>query len=283
MNAATGQDGGAEAIAADFVHACAAELTALKPGNVHVFAPGHRMTVDDFTRSAEVAAPHIAAGGARVGERVLRAVTATLDAVGQNTNLGIILLCAPIARAAEAARAPGGGVIAELRHCLDELDVEDADKVFRAIALANPGGLGTSGRNDVREPARVPLGEAMAEAAERDRIARQYVTGFADVIDIGLPCLQGLPGEPDPAAVTRLYLTFLSAFPDSHIMRKFGAVVAADVQSEAAIALSRLDRPESRDELLRLDARWKQRGINPGTSADLTVAALFLSGVMHSR
>ena len=83
--------------------ACLAELDALKVGNVHAYAGGHRMETADFVASAEVSAPFLAAAGARVGERVRGAVAATRARVGQNTNLGILLLCAPLARAAESA------------------------------------------------------------------------------------------------------------------------------------------------------------------------------------
>src|SRR5262249_31547453 len=90
----------AEAIAAAFTAACHDELDARKPANVHVFAAGHRMTASDFVRSAEAAAGPLARSSARVGARILDAVEATLAAVGTNTNLGIILLCAPLAAAA---------------------------------------------------------------------------------------------------------------------------------------------------------------------------------------
>ncbi len=92
-----------ERIAGVYVEACLAELVAPKPGNVHRFAPGHGMEVADFVRSAEASAAPIAKNGARVGVRIRAAVEATLEAVGQNTNLGIILLCAPLAAAAEVA------------------------------------------------------------------------------------------------------------------------------------------------------------------------------------
>ena len=88
---------------------CRAELEALKPGNVHIHAEGHGMTVADFLRSADAAAPCIAAAGAPVGTRILRAIEATRTAVGQNTNLGIVLLCAPIA-AASATRVRSAAV-----------------------------------------------------------------------------------------------------------------------------------------------------------------------------
>jgi triphosphoribosyl-dephospho-CoA synthase len=156
-------------VAAAYIEACLAELDAPKPGNVHRFAPGHRMEVADFVRSAEASAAPIASRGARVGTRVRPAVEATLKVAGQNTNLGIILLCAPLAAAAEAEDAPLRPALARV---LDRLDRADAADVFSAIAAANPGGLGHAPRHDVNAPATVSLREAMAEAADRDRIAR---------------------------------------------------------------------------------------------------------------
>src|SRR4051812_47223437 len=106
-----------DAIADAYRAACRAELRALKPGNVHVFADGHRMTMRDFEVSAEVSASCLAAPGARVGTRVRGAVEATATAVRSNTNLGIVLLCAPLAAAAEA----GGDLRRALAAVLDDL------------------------------------------------------------------------------------------------------------------------------------------------------------------
>src|SRR5262249_36316571 len=89
-------------IARAFEEACRDELDAPKPGNVHVFADGHHMTVTDFERSAAAATRPLAATGQRVGARILGAVEASFEAVKSNTNLGIILLCVPLAAAAEA-------------------------------------------------------------------------------------------------------------------------------------------------------------------------------------
>ena len=123
--------GSEDRVAAAYIEACLAELDAPKPGNVHRFAPGHRMEVADFVRSAEASAAPIVARGARVGARVRAAVEATLSAVGQNTNLGIILLCAPLAAAAEVSDAPLRPALARV---LDGLDLSDAADVFSAIA-----------------------------------------------------------------------------------------------------------------------------------------------------
>jgi len=176
----------AERIGEAFKSACLAELTALKPGNVHVFADGHQLTRDQFLRSADAATAPLAARGARVGRRILDAIAATHLAVGTNTDLGIILLCAPLAAAAETVHAD---LRAALAAVLDDLDTADADLAFRAIVRASPAGLGRVAENDVNAPARVTLRDAMADAAERDRVARQYFTVYADIFEHGLPRL----------------------------------------------------------------------------------------------
>ena len=273
-------------VAAAYIEACLAELDAPKPGNVHRFAPGHRMEVADFVRSAEASAAPIVARGARVGSRIREAVDATLKAVGQNTNLGIILLCAPLAAAAEA---PDIALRVALAKGLDGLDRKDAEDVFAAIAAANPGGLGRASRHDVNAPATVTLREAMAEAADRDRIARQYVTTYDDVFSLGLPALETARqrhGDPRWSTLA-VYLTFLAAAPDTHIARKFDMGVAEAVRREAVNwreALTAARDPEAiADGLLTWDGELKSRGINPGTSADLTVATLFASSLLAIR
>jgi len=266
-------------IAAAFIAACRDELDAPKPGNVHVMSPGNRKTAADFVRSAEAAAPPLTEPGARIGARILGAVEATAAAVPRNTNLGIVLLCAPLAAAAE--RAPAD-LRAALASELDRLDVEDACLAFRAIALAAPGGLGTASRHDVHAPATVTLRAAMAEAAERDRIARQYVCGFADVFERGEPLLNSALSQAGEAkwATLAVYLGFLSAFPDSHVAREHGPAIAEEVRARAETFHARMrpggDMSHLLPDLMAWDAALKDRSINPGTSADLTVATLFL-------
>jgi len=257
-----------------FERACRAELRTLKPGNVHVHAAGHDMEVAQFERAAAAAAPVLSAPGLGIGARIEAAVAASLAAAGCNTNLGIVLLCAPLVH---AALSPGPDTLrARLDAALEALTMEDAACAFRAIAAAKPGGLGTA-RADVRFPAAGDLKAAMAEAAPRDRIAFQYVHGFADVFEIGGARLRGCADPFAPEVVQAVYLDFLTAFPDSHIARKFGADTAQAVLEEARETVR--VRVPSRWEwrhicLLVYDSSLKQRGLNPGTSADLTVASV---------
>jgi triphosphoribosyl-dephospho-CoA synthase len=268
-----------EEIAEAFERACFTELDALKPGNVHRHAPDARMTVADFERSAQAAAPALAEPRLTVGRRIRAGVEATIDAVGHNTNLGIILLAAPLA---QAALAKGSGDLRQrIRQVLEHLTVEDARETYAAIRRARPGGLGEAERHDIRSEPEITLLEAMRAAEDRDRIAWNYTHGFSDLFDVGVPAFATAAARGDklPDAATSVYLGFLASIPDTLIARKSGLSRALEVQREALPLQERLGkgmRPDAlRPELLSLDSSLKERGLNPGTTADLTVATLF--------
>lgn len=244
------------------------------------------MEAQHFIASARVAAPAIAAAGERVGTRIRNAVEATFAEVRMNTNLGILLLCGPLARAAE--KRPGTELRNGVAETLASLDSRDAEEVYTAIRRAAPGGLGQAERYDVGNPPSVSLLEAMREGANRDMIAKQYVTDFSDIFAIGLPAAaeMRLLGEPYAIALG-VYLTFLSQFPDTHIRRKHGKDVADAVMREAGVLAERVRQEAGTApflaDLLDFDQRLKAAHLNPGTSADFTVASLFaarLSGLL---
>lgn len=259
-------------------HALMAELNAPKPGNVSFASPGHGMTAADFVRSADAVVPVLCIDEATVGQRIHAAVRHTRDAVGCNTNLGIVLLCAPLAHAALAPQS-GGGLRARLEAVLAGLNADDAALAYRAIRLAAPGGLGISPAHDVRDEPTVSLREAMAFAAPRDRIALQYATGYRDIFEIGIPRFVDARREGGGLAwaVLSVYLDFLARFPDTHVARRHGTDVAEAVRREAETLQDR--RAGERDlfhpKWQAFDERLKRAGINPGTTADLTVAVVF--------
>lgn len=266
-------------LAAKFKAACIAELEAVKPGNVHALADGHGMTVQDFLQSAEAAAGVIAQPELSVGQRILQAIQATQAVVGCNTNLGIVLLCAPLI---QAAFQKGGNITSEdVQRVLDQLSVQDAEDAFSAIRLANPAGLGHSAQHDVTAPVSVSLFAAMQEAADRDLVARQYINSFQQVFE-GLEYYRQLlmRWERQAWATSGLYLYFMAHFPDSHIARKYGADLAEDIRTRAVVHWRELvsrDNPKTYlRPLLNFDQELKAQSINPGTSADMTVAALLL-------
>ena len=257
------------------------EVDALKPGNVHRFAGGHGMHYEEFISSAEASVEPLCEPGARPGRRVLKAVEATHKAVGANTNLGILLLYAPILKACETSVGPAA-LHESLVQVLGALHKNDARDVFTAIRLAQPGGLGKSDRHDVNRPPDCTLLEAMQEAQDRDRVARQYVSGFTEIWTLGLPWFREFRGRWNSVewATVGCYLRFLAEYPDSHIQRKFGADVAQQVRRRSAEVLKRFEKKKEPGSavsmLLEYDKELKDTGINPGTSADLTAASLLL-------
>lgn len=287
--------------------ACVLEASARKAGNVHPEAPFPDLTFEDFLHSADAVAPILAqAETLGVGEAILQAVQATQRQVGTNTNLGILLLLAPLA--AVPADVPCEQGIADV---LAGLTLEETDRIFTAIRAANPGGLGTVSEQDVAAAPTLPIVDVMALAADRDRIARQYVSNFADVLGFGrslfLSWVSGTVGcvathhtrssvsLPDwERAIIGTQLALLSEFPDSLILRKWGIKAAEQVRTQARQILESgwpetgkgWDRFHAFDAWLRGEIPEVLPSItqpiapqrrNPGTTADLVAAVLFVT------
>ena len=265
-------------LAASLAKACRLDVVAFKPGNVSLWAPGHGMNAEDFLRSARVAVPCLTMPQARVGERIETAVAATRAALGCNTNLGIVLLLAPLAAAVQCIAA--GDLRGRLARVLATLDRTDAVACFRAICMAQPAGLGQVAAADVRETPDIDLLSAMGLAAARDRIAAAYVSDYQEVFELGVPALVAARQRwrSLPWATTACYLRLLAASPDTHIARKWGMRLAMEVCARARAVESTLkacENPRAAVAPLRaFDDELKSRGVNPGTSADLTVACV---------
>jgi triphosphoribosyl-dephospho-CoA synthase len=258
--------------------ACIWEATARKPGNVHRFRDFADTTYTDFLLSAAAIAPVMTtAWQRRVGVAVLDAVRATRRVAGTNTNLGIVLLLAPL-----AAVPPEEGLRGGVERVLAGLDVEDARLVYEAIRLTSPGGLGRTEEQDVHAEPTQTLRQVMALAASRDLIARQYANGFAEVFDDGVPALLvGLERNGSPeGAIIYSYLHMMARYPDTLIARKRGRAEAEEASRRARAALD-AGWPHGRaswTELTALDAWLCAEGHarNPGATADLLAACLFV-------
>jgi len=252
--------------------ACIWEATAPKPGNVYRGADFEDVTYADFLASAAVIGPAMErarTGG--VGKAVLEAVEATQQTVSTNTNLGTLLLLAPL------AASPREKSLAEgISEVLASLTQEDTRSVYEAIRLANPGGLGSAETADVRdEIPTITLVEAMQLAAERDLVARQYTNRFEQVFWVAEQILAG--GQPLGHAIVQAYLRLIAEFPDSLIARKVGLELSQQVSLRAQAVLSA--EPDDFPALLADFDFWLRADghrRNPGTSADLIAAGLFV-------
>jgi triphosphoribosyl-dephospho-CoA synthase len=254
------------------------EVTAPKPGNVHRGADFDDLTFTDFLVSAAMIGPALARAGENgVGPAMLQAVEATQQAVGSNSNLGMILLLGPLAAVPREQSLRVG-----VDQVLKNLDQRDAEAIWQAISHAKPGGMGQVDKHDVSGPPPPSILEAMQLAADRDRIAAQYVNGFADVFDRVVPWLLESKARCGSLidAIVHTHVRLLAELPDTLIARKAGLETA---EKAAWLARQVLESGSSGGEgyhnaladfdfWLRSDGRKR----NPGTTADLIAAGLFV-------
>jgi triphosphoribosyl-dephospho-CoA synthase len=274
---------------------CVIEASAPKPGNVSPERPFADTTYEDFVASAAaIREPFNGAATRRVGETIRLAAEATSRCTGANTNLGIILLLAPLAKAAvgfvrmhDPTREQDlQSLRSELEELLGETTVSDAVDVYQAIRIARPGGLGGADEQDVRDEPTVTLLEAMRLAADRDGIAREYATAFATTFETGVPALMRAraAGLAWRDAVVETFLTLVAAAPDTHIERRGGKRLALEVSrmAQEALAAGGVRSEAGRRLVDAMDAKLRDpRNLaNPGTSADLTAAAIFVTMVV---
>jgi triphosphoribosyl-dephospho-CoA synthase len=258
--------------------ACLLEVTAPKPGNVHRGADFDDLTFADFLVSGVTIGPILAAAAEMgVGSAILKAVEDTRDAVGTNSNLGMILLLAPLAAVPREQSLRAG-----VQTVLQQLTSRDAAAIWQAINAAKPGGLGRAEEHDVAGPPPESIIDAMRLAADRDLVAAQYANGFEHVFSYVVPWLceerQRLGSLLD--AIVRTHVRMLVQFPDTLIARKAGLEVAQQASRLAQQVLDAASVSEQAyhealadfDFWLRSDGRQR----NPGTTADLIAAGLFV-------
>ena len=272
---------GAAQVAAAAQLACLLEVSAPKPGNVSPFAGFRDASYEDFLASAAAIGPALTAAGERpLGATIQAAVEATARWAPSNTNLGLVLLLAPLAR---AALTPGGASLRDrLAATLAATTVADARDTYAAIRLGAPGGLGRAPDQDVAGTPTATLRDVMAMAVERDAIAREYASDFRTTFELGAPALRAALADRLPwrDAVVETYLTLLAAAPDTHIARKLGLPAAVTVQQRGRSVLDAggVRTAAGREAIAALDGELRDEAntLNPGATADLTGAAIYL-------
>ena len=261
--------------------ACEHEVCSPKPGNVNCYSPGHNMQLEDFIKSARAIAPVLSQAEPSVGQLILQSIKATRSVVNCNTNLGIVLLFAPLCKAVHNCES-----IEQLPESLNtvllNLDVNDAIDCFEAIRLAEAGGLGVNEQHDINTQPTISLLAAMDYAKNYDNIAKQYTNNFKDILQSGLPHLTEAInyGESIEWASAFAYLKLLSLIPDTLISRKHGMGCAESVLEHSACILVKVSENNRLSHFERDIKAWdkelKKKAINPGTTADMTAATLLI-------
>ncbi len=266
-----------------FEYACTQDIRAIKPGNVSMHQSIGDMEYKDFLRSAIACSDTIADPKISLCKRIKKSIEMTKSVVGCNTNLGIILLCAPLSNAIFDDENHVFK-IDSLEKVIKNISKKETKIIYKSINKANPGGMGNKHKYDLKDgTSDFDLYTAMNYAKEYDSIANEYVTNFSLIFNT-LSKQWGNYykkwGNPE-YATTATFLYHLRDNYDSLIARKHGVNKARKVSELikplANEYISSKSPNELNNRLLILDYELKNERINPGTTADLITASIFVN------
>ena len=267
-----------------FEYACKLDVFSIKPGNVLLNYPAYGMTHKDFLQASMACSDIICEPNMDIGDKVYECISASMDVVGCNANLGIVLLCVPIV---EALYLDKNRIFKQenLISTISEINEKQTKKIYKAINLASAGGMGEKDKFDLNSSnnKNFTFMEAMNYASSYDYIALQYKESFDNIINNLAPKWREYfkNFNSDENATTALFLDLISVVPDSLIARKYGIDTAKEVSNkflELSKEYSCSKNPNSlNNQLLLIDSELKIQGLNPGTTADVVVASIFLN------
>ena len=261
--------------------ACILEATAPKAGNVHPSRSFDDLSFSDFASAAEISACAFESHPTCFSLAILTAAERVADRFNTNVNLGILLLLGPLIQAESASNGATNHVETWERTCeavLQSLTGDDSKRLYRAINVARPGGMGRREELDLSEPPPERFLDAMEVAKDHDRIARNYCEGFRDLFQNVTPLLRECITEERDLlrGITIAQHRLLATGLDSLILRKFGPTVAKEVQLRARDSLKSDVNAVEFDRFLRGESEDNRTRLNPGTTADLIAASLYV-------
>ena len=263
-----------------YLFSCKKDIELIKPGNVNLISSHKDTKAQDYLDSAILSSKELFTQNYSLGKRILESVNVTRSQVNVNTNLGIILLCAPVIQS--YINFNNLDLREGIKKTLSTTSIKDTHDLCAAINISSPGGLGDSDMYDTALYPNASIKKIMDYSQEYDRISYQYSHNFSDIFDFIIPKLEFLNDRHESldTSLSLLFIEILAKIPDSHISRKFGDKIAKKTSNNAYDLLKILDREYDPDYLAKalnnLDYEYKKKGINPGTTADLLVASLMI-------
>lgn len=258
---------------------CVADVRLLGTGRTPVRRTDTDISKDDYHSSAQAVAPVLSGDHASVGERILAAVQATRGAVSMDTNLGILLLAAPLVHAL-LTDVEGITLRERLTRVLAELDHNDANLAWQAVCIADPDGAAEHPLALTCHAAELSLRQIMEAQADSNRIAYQYAHDYTDIFAFALPRLRQARAKWQRSEwpLAMVYLGLMARFPDSHVVQQHGMDTANSLRKRVAPlseALWNAPHPAAHQPALNtLYADLERANVHPRTSADLAVATL---------
>ena len=263
-----------------------------KPGNVHRTRDYSDMVFEDFIISGIVigdtireACTDVDVDNPKLGKYILQAVAETDKWIKNNTNLGIVMMITPIAVAA-AISDSFDDIRENVKVVMGNTSVDDACDLYDAINIADAGGMGDqdeydvasdNAKNELRENSQT-MYDVLKISAPWDMLAREMTSDMPAVFEIGYPTYHELTQEKSKnEACVLTFLTILSQVPDTLISRKYGSDEALKVSMMVRDLLNLRDEPDFAEKLKEFDDFLFKNKLNPGTTADLTAASIFVS------
>ena len=270
-----------------YLFSCHKDIELIKPGNVNIISPHKDTNARDYIESSVLSSKILFQEKLTLGERILESVKITRKKIKTNTNLGIILLCAPIIHA--IIKFKDLELRDGIKMTLSSSTPKDTLDICSAINISSPGGLGKRDVYDTNSLPDVSVKEIMDYSAKYDRISYQYSNNYIDIFDFIIPRLIFLikkHGSLD-ISLSLMFIEILAKIPDSHITRKLGDKISKKTSNHANDLLKILDKESSHEyltnQLSKLDYEYKKKGINPGTTADLLLASLLIYKIFISN
>ena len=240
-----------------------------KPGNVDRCHDYPDTRLEHFLASVIFSRPSLeeaSSGRGRIGEIIGHAVRQTNVHSGGNTHFGAFILLIPLLY---------GGNIEGAQEAVTKTDVSDAVAFYKAFALTSVR-MNETDALDVNDPKalddlrnrNLTLYDVMEHSAPNDMVAREWVNGFL-LTRRGADMLHQI--GPGREAIVEMFLTLFATEPDTFIIKKHGRDVAERTMEKAREVLT------GRRVLETFDAECIEKGINPGSIADITIAALFIA------
>jgi triphosphoribosyl-dephospho-CoA synthase len=250
-----------------------------KPGNVDRHREYDDLRFEHFLAGSVGAGEGLRAAeeGAAIGAAFEESVAGMRHQRGGNTQFGCLLNLVPLVRAAATGRLSSAGA----REVCRGTTVADACAFYRAfehvdVAVGDPPAdldapdvrRGAAAVDEVRDRG-LTLRRLMELSAPVDANAREWTTGFPR----SFAAAEAIRADEGTATerAARAFLGLLREEPDTLVVIQHGERVAAEVRERAAAVGDDLDAADA------LAREFVDRGINPGTTADLTTAALFVA------
>jgi triphosphoribosyl-dephospho-CoA synthase len=287
------------------------EASAHKPGNVSVVTNFEKTRYEHFLASAvaarssfdQAAKQGIAVHYGEVGEasvgvgQIIKECVTNIDSWqhGGNTLLGTVILLVPIAVAGGMTLAEGDFEASRLRRnvkiVVESTTSEDAVRVYEAMKIAKPSGLGSAPKLDINDPTstrrileqKVTLFEVFQIAEKYDTICSEWIHNYPVTFELAYPYFikHVVEGDDLNQAILHTFLQVLAKCPDTFIARKTSLEKAKEVSAEAAQILGAggLETSDGKRRLAEFDAKLRESSnlLNPGTTADIVAAALSIS------